>query len=109
VIHLINKTRVSSILKSVDSVKNDNNAVAMLLDVAFHIKRKGSEILKDLPPNKNNKLVLNALDKNGFLRPNPHRKVKDINYVLAPKGFFLVNELKVENPNLLKDLEPKLL
>ncbi len=44
----------------------------------------------------------------GYLRPNPH-VTRNTKYVLAPKGYFLVNELKTENPELLKNIEPKLI
>lgn len=93
----------------IDIVKKNPIAVAVLLDVAYHVKRKTSELKKDLKLSKKECVILQKLNKAGYLRPNPHPNVEDVKYVLAPKGYFLVNELKAENPELLKDIEPKLI
>ncbi len=93
----------------VNTIKKDHLAVAVLLDVAYHSNRYTSELKKDLKLNDKECAILKKLNEAGYLRPNPHPNVKDVKYVLAPKGYFLVNELKAENPSLLKDIEPKLI
>lgn len=93
---------------SVDTIKKDHVAVAILLDIAYYTKREVSKIVKDLKLKQSERNILDVLADNGFLRPNPHKNVLDIKYVLTPKGYFLVNELKVENPELLKGIEPEL-
>ena len=92
----------------VDIIKKNPLTVAVLLDVAYHLKRKTSELKKDLKLNKKECVILQKLNKAGYLRPNPHLK-EDTKYVLAPKGYFLVNELKAENPELLRNIEPRLI
>lgn len=96
-------------ISKADDIKKDPLAVAILLDVAYHVKRKTSELKEDLKLKKNEYAILQRLQKSGYLRPNPHANVKDIKYVLAPKGYFLVNELKAEKPGLLKDIQPQLI
>jgi len=96
-------------ISKADDVKKDPLAVAVLLDVAYYNKRETSKLKKDLNLNKKEMMILNRLYKWDYLRPNPHANVKDVKYVLAPKGYFLVNELKTENPTLLKDIQPKLI
>lgn len=91
-----------------DIIRKDPLAVAVLLDVAYHVKRKTSELKKDLRLKKSEYAILQRLNKTGYLRPNPH-VTKNTKYVLALKGYFLVNELKAQNPELLKDIEPKLI
>lgn len=95
-------------INSFSSVKSNKTAVAVLLDIAHFIKRKDSQIKKDLNLNKKDEIFIPILRKNGFIRANPHERIKDINNTLTPKGFFLVNELKAENPILLKNIEPQL-
>lgn len=92
----------------IDIVKKNPIAVAVLLDVAYHTKRKTSELKKDLKLSKKECIILQKLNESCYLMPNPHI-TEDTKYVLAPKGYFLVNELKAENPELLKDIEPKLI
>jgi len=93
----------------VDTIKTNPLAVAVLLDVAYYSKRETSKLKEDLNLNKKEMPILRKLNKMGYLRPNPHANVEDVKYVLAPKGYFLVNELKAQNPTLLKDIEPKLI
>ena len=102
-------SRNNTTISEADSIKNDSLAVAVLLDVAYYAKRETSKLKKDLNLNKKEMMILDKLNKMGYLRPNPHTNVDNIKYVLAPKGYFLVNELKAQNPELLKDIEPKLI
>ena len=99
---------MTSKFNSLDSVRKDNLAVAVLLDVAYYGMRKVSELASDLNLRKKQINVLEDLEYSGFIRPNPHQKVADVKYVLAHKGFFLVNELKIENPELLREIDPVL-
>ena len=92
----------------INVIKRNPLALAVLLDIAYYKKRYVTEITRDLNLKENEKNIFQILDDNGFIRPNPHRQVKDIRYLLAPKGYFLVNELKAENPKLLKEIEPQL-
>jgi len=92
---------------TVDEVKQDKLAVAVLMDLAYHKMRLSSEILVDLNLPSNEPDILIALENGDFIKPNPHRDVPDINYVLSQKGYFLVNELKSTNPDLFRDIEPE--
>ena len=103
------------VFTDVDSVKRNPLAVAVLICLAYHkTKRSVPQLLDDLRLS-NDSLpelidVVVALDRSCFIRPNPHRnkEMLDIDFVLAEKGFFLVNELKVQNPILLKEINPEL-
>ena len=94
------------VFSRVDSVKINVKALAILFDIKFYEKRAGSKIKEDLnlDTDEGNDLII-ALDKGGFIRPNPHRNVDNINYVLTEKGIFLINEVKAENPELLNIFE----
>ena len=90
----------------VDLVKNNKKAVAILLDIDYYQKRASSAILKDIGLTEEEGFsLLSELDKHSYIRPNPHRNVEDINYVLAEKGYFLINEFKARNPELFEELE----
>lgn len=91
-------------LTRVSQIKQHPVAIAVLLDVWFYQKRFRSEICKDISSGETS-TVIDALDRAGFIRPNPHREVTDIKYVLTTKGKFLVNELKEENPKKFSELE----
>ena len=103
------------VFTDVDSVKRNPLAVAVLICLAYYkTKRSVPQILEDLRLS-NDSLpelidVIAALDRSCFIRPNPHRnkEMLDIDFVLAEKGFFLVNELKAQNPILLKGINPEL-
>ena len=89
-------------------IKSNHLAIAVLLDVAYHIRRENSKIITDLGLKGKQSEVIEQLNSNGFIRPNPHKNVKDVKYVLTTKGYFLVNELKVKNPKLMENITPKL-
>lgn len=91
---------------NINEVKKDRKAIAILLDINYYNKRASSDIITDIDlPEEEVRDLLLELDKHTFIRPNPHRNVNDINYVLAEKGQFLINELKARNPELFKELE----
>ncbi len=98
----------NSSFASIDEVKSDPLAVAVLLDIAYFSHRKVSELIEDLNITEDSKDLLWRLDRGGFIKPNPRREVPDIKYVLAAKGYFLLNELKLENPELLEPIKPTL-
>ncbi len=94
---------------SLEMVKKDPLAVAILIDIAYFSNRKVSELVSDLNLTEESMSILQKLERERFIRPNPHHNVPDIKYILAEKGYFLLNELKMENPDLLKEVEPRLI
>lgn len=91
---------------NINQVKKDKAAIAILLDINYHGKRASSDIIKDINlPEEEVRATLEELDRQLFIKPNPHRNVIDINYVLAEKGEFLINGLKAKNPDLFRELE----
>ena len=103
---MMNRCNIHANFSRVDQVKKNVRAVAVLLDINYHRKRASSEIIRDLRlSDEEGTTLLSALDEEEYIRPNPHREVKDINYVLAEKGLLLINELKADNPALFERLE----